>query len=521
MTIPFSSFPATWRLPLYWVELNSQMAGTGTLTLPALLVGQGSSAATATPNVPVPVGDFATSETLFGAGSMLSDMFGTFFQNNTAQEIVCMMVPDPAGAFATCGISVLTPPTQAGTIFLYIAGQLVTIGVGATDSVSTVAANMIVAINAAIGLPCTAALGSSGGGDIDLTCKWKGATGNDITVSDSLLGSLGGQALPVGLTLGYDGTGTYSGGVTPANMGFFAGGTGVPSFSTGIANLGDNLYEYVALPYTDSGSLLTWETEYGFSSTGRWGWMRQLYGGLYSAQRNTYAGLLTFGASRNGPVTTVMDMEPAVPSPCWEVAAAYCAEAALALTNDPARPLQTLELQGVMPAPKAYRFLLTEINVLAENGIAVQHVDDNGLMSILREVTTYQFNAYGAPDEAYTDMTTPATLAKLLRNQRAAITTKFPRYKLADDGTLFAPGSAIVTPSVIKAELVAEYSQDEFNGLVEDTRAFATNLIVERDSTNPDRVNVLYPPNLIGQLRIFAVLAQFRLLGTQQTTVPA
>jgi phage tail sheath gpL-like len=36
-------------------------------------------------------------------------------------------------------------------------------------------------------------------------------------------------------------------------------------------------------------------------------------------------------------------------------------------------------------------------------------------------------------------------------------------------------------------------------------------LIVERDSNDPNRVNVLYPPDLINQLRMFAVLAQFRL----------
>ena len=158
--------------------------------------------------------------------------------------------------------------------------------------------------------------------------------------------------------------------------------------------------------------------------------------------------------------------------------------------------------------------------MLASTGIATQHVDSSGAVAILRETTTYQLNAFGSPDIAYTDMTTLATLSALLRNQRAAITSKFPRYKLADDGTLFGPGQAIVTPSIIKAELVAEYANDEFNGLVEDTAVFAQNLLVERDSRNPDRVNVLYPPNLIGQLRIFAVLAQFRLLSAQQTTAP-
>jgi phage tail sheath gpL-like len=41
--------------------------------------------------------------------------------------------------------------------------------------------------------------------------------------------------------------------------------------------------------------------------------------------------------------------------------------------------------------------------------------------------------------------------------------------------------------------------------------AFKKNLIVERHPNDPNRVNVLYPPDLINQLRIFAVLAQFRL----------
>jgi len=108
-------------------------------------------------------------------------------------------------------------------------------------------------------------------------------------------------------------------------------------------------------------------------------------------------------------------------------------------------------------------------------------------------------------------VTTLATLARLFRNQRQAITSKFPRHKLANDGTRFGPGQAIVTPGIIKAELIAEYRMDEFNGLVEDTRNFKRHLLVERDSNNPNRVNVLYPPDLINQLRIFAVLAQFRL----------
>ena len=187
------------------------------------------------------------------------------------------------------------------------------------------------------------------------------------------------------------------------------------------------------------------------------------------------------------------------------------AKAARGLTNDPARPLQTLALNSILAAPLHERFNRMELNAIAGYGIATQEMGSEGVPMILRETTTYQLNLYGQGDDAYELVTTLATLARLLRNQKQAITSKFPRHKLANDGTRFGPGQAIVTPGIIKAELVAEYRQDEYNGLVEDTKSFKNNLLVERDPNNPNRVNVLYPPDLINQLRVFAVLAQFRL----------
>ncbi|MNT86118.1 Phage tail sheath protein [compost metagenome] len=68
-----------------------------------------------------------------------------------------------------------------------------------------------------------------------------------------------------------------------------------------------------------------------------------------------------------------------------------------------------------------------------------------------------------------------------------------------------------MTPNVIRGELLAEYAAMEDEGLVENAKAFAANLIVERSATDPNRLNVLLPPDLVNQLRVFAVLAQFRL----------
>jgi phage tail sheath gpL-like len=293
--------------------------------------------------------------------------------------------------------------------------------------------------------------------------------------------------------------------------GTLTGGAGVPDFDTAISNMGEQEFEYVAMPYTDSTSLFAWDQEYGFTDSGRWGWMRQHFGHVFSAKRGTYPDLITFGATQNSGVISVMGFEVASPSPAFEWAAAYTAKAQRALVDDPARPLQTLALNKIKCAPLHSRFDFDELNSLASNGIAIQKAGSDNQPMIAREQTLYQLNLYGQSDDAYELVTTLATLAKLLRNQRQVITSQFPRCKLANDGTRFGPGQAIVTPGIVMAALIAQYRIDEFNGLVENVTAFKNNLLVERDVNDPNRLNVLYPPDLINQLRIFAVLAQFRL----------
>jgi phage tail sheath gpL-like len=98
-----------------------------------------------------------------------------------------------------------------------------------------------------------------------------------------------------------------------------------------------------------------------------------------------------------------------------------------------------------------------------------------------------------------------------MRRLQSIITSKYGRHKLANDGTKYGPGDAIVTPSVIRNELIGEYQRMETDGLVENSALFAKYLIVERDANNPNRLNVLFPPDYVNQLRIFALLNQFRL----------
>jgi phage tail sheath gpL-like len=495
--ISFSQIPSDIKVPLYWVEVDPSKAGLPQLGLRALLVGTGLANGDAPLGVPVAVGSQAQADAHWGQGSEISRMFAAFFANNFSNEVWGVGVAEPtAGTAASGTITVTTPPTDAGTIHLYIGGVHIPINIGATDPVDMIATNMAAAINAVFDLPVAAVAATA---TVTLHCLWKGVNGNDITVSTNYYGTIGGEITPPGLKLTLPATGMLTGGV------------GVPDFTSTIAAMGDQPFEYVAMPYTDSTSMLAWDQEYGFTDMGRWGWQRQLFGHIFTAKRGTYSALVTWGDLQNFGTISAMGVEVTSPSPIYEWTAAYTAKAQRALVNDPARPLQTLSLNKIKTAPLQSRFDFVELNGLASNGIAIQKAGSDNQPMIARESTTYQRNLYGQSDDAYELVTTLATLAKLLRNQRQAITSKYARVKLADDGTRFGPGQAIVTPGIIRGELISQYFIDQFNGLVENASAFQKNLLVERDPNDPNRVNVLYPPDLINQLRIFAVLAQFRL----------
>lgn len=498
--ISFNSIPANMQRPLVHIEVDPSKAGTLSLMQSALLIGQKLAAGTAPADQPVAVASLAQAKAAFGEGSMLERMFAAFFANNIGARLFAIPVVEPsAGTAATGKITVTTPSSADGVLSLYIAGQKISVLVLDADTAAQIATKIADAINAVPTLPVTA---DDNTADVDLTCKWKGLTGNDIKISTNYNGQLGGEALPTGLVL---------------TITAMASGAGAPDFAAAIAAMADDQYDYCCAPFTDSTSLGLFNTEYGFSDVGRWGYDRQSYGTVFAARRDTYSNLMTWGASQNSPVISVLSVEPDAPSTIYEIAAAYTARAARALLNDPARPLQSLELLGVLPARRGFRFNNTERNNLALTGLAIMSVSPNAVYVIEREVMLYQKNVYGQGDTAYHDCTTLHTLALILRRLKQAITSKWPRHKLANDGTRFGPGNAILTPKIVKAELVAQYRTLEYEGIVENVDAFKENTLVQRNEQDPTRLDILYAPDLVNGARIFAVLAQFRL---QYSTVP-
>jgi phage tail sheath gpL-like len=489
MAISFDAIPSTIRTPFVAIEFdNTAAAGNRPSLQPykGLLIGQRLSAGSVSAGVPTRISSKKAAETAFGAGSMLAAMADAWFQNNTFSELWAVALDDDgAGVAATATVTVTGTATAAGTLNLYIGGQKVKVGVASGDTPSTVASAIVTAISADSSLPVSA---SAVAGVVTLTAKHKGEVMNEL---DLRLNYFSGEELPAGVSVA---------------LVAFSGGTTNPDVADMFAAIGDEQFNVIALPYLDAGNIATFQAE----METRFGPLKQIEGLGVSAKNASASSLQAFGDGLNTPHLSVMGCYK-VPTAPYKVAASLAAVVTYYGNIDPARPFQTLPLKGVLAPAIEDRFTQSERNSLLFDGVSTHVVSSDGVVRIERLITTYQETVAGAADDSYLDVETMLTLGYLRHDLRTYLVSKYPRHKLASDGIRVAPGQAIVTPKLIKAELLSKFRQWEELGLVENFDQFKRDVIVERNAADPNRLDVLLPPDLINQLRVSAIKVQFRL----------
>ena len=325
-------------------------------------------------------------------------------------------------------------------------------------------------------------------GTVTLWAKNAGAAANEYDVR---VNYNDGEALPDGVAL---------------SITDMASGATNPTLTTLVAALGDSQFHILVHPYTDATSLTAIENEL----SDRFGPERMIDGVAFTAKDDSYANCSTLGDSRNSQHSCILRTNDS-PTPPLEYAAHVAAVVAKAGAADPARPFQTLALDYVRPPAEADRDTLAERNLLLYDGISTTNVGPGEQVQIERLITTYKENAAGSPDTAYLDVNTMLTLMYLRYSFRAWIGGKFPRHKLANDGTRVGSGQAVVTPKTMKGECIAWFRAMEERGLVENFDQFKTDLVVARNVSDPNRLDILLPPDLINQLVVTAANIQFRL----------
>lgn len=490
MAIGFDTIPGpgSLRKPGAYTEIDNSQAVRGPqfITYRRLLLGQKLVGGTAVAEELVRVTSGAQADSLFGAGSMLAGMVRAALAQDSYTELQCLpLVDNPAGVSATGTLTFTGPATASGTIKLLIAGRAVDVGVTSGDAASDIATAAAAAITAASDMPVTA---SASLAVVTLTARHKGEAGNSL---DLRANYYDGQALPAGVTLA----------VVAMN-----GGTGNPALGTAFAAIGDEWFHTWGFAYSDSASLAALKTELA----DRFAWDREIEAHAFVAARGTQGSLGTLGDSHNSQHLTIV-MANDEPMPVYEKAAETMGIAAYYTAIDPARPVQNLPYKWCLPPAAKDRFTNEERNLLLFDGIATSKVDAGGVMQIERLITTYKTNTAGASDISYLDSETLFTLMFIRHDWRDYILRKYPRHKLANDGTRYGIGQPVVTPVVMKAEALAKFREWEEIGLVENIDDFKANLIAERNISDPNRLDVLLPPDLVNQLRIVANKIQFRL----------
>lgn len=490
MSIAFNEVPSNLRVPFLYAEFDNSAAQQGPNQQPyrVLMFGPklvAGSAAEGTVNlISSGAGEV---DALFGQGSLLSAMAKSFREANTFNELYCVPMDDTGPSVAAAGsYEFLTPATASGVFSAYIAGRRYAFAVAAADTEATMATALIAAVTADADALVTAAVNGGNADLVDFTAKNKGLQGSDIDIR-----------------LNYQSDDVTPAGVTGTIVGM-AAGAGQPDLATTIAGLPDTQYILWVSPWVDSGNRVLIETEL----SDRFGPIRQNDGYCQYYKTDTLSNLVTFGDGLNSQFTVVH--RAGGPEHGASQISRKAGIIARAGEIDPARPFQTLTVTGMLAEDESEQLPSEDRNTLLFNGIATDKVI-SGVVKIERVITTYQTNDAGAADVSYLDLNTLLTNSFLRYDWRNYILGKYPRHKLANDGTRFSEGQPIMTPGLGKAEAIKKFREWELDGLVEGADQFKEQLIVERNTSDKNRLDFLLPPDLVNQLRVIGTQFKFLL----------
>ncbi len=484
--ITFNTIPIDVRTPGQYVEIDNSKAvrGLPALNRRMLFIGNKLVAGSAAQATLQRINSASEAAGLFGRGSVLHEMLIAARNANKESDIWAIGLDDSGGGVAaTFTVTLTGPATGAGTLNAYVNGRLTQVAVASGDAAATIATALAAAITAYADGPVTAAAVAA---VVTCTARHKGVFGNDIDIRVNYQLD---ERLPAGVTAV----------VAPGVV-----GTGNPDVATALAALSQEAFYTIVTPYSDITNIGKLETELA----ARWGGMDMRTGHLFGALRGTQGALAALGAARNSTHSTFIGVKSA-PQPAYVWAATFAAVCEFNGAIDPARPFQTLALPNLLPPANADRFTRQERDLLLRDGISTFTVDQGGNVLIERVVTTYQVNAYGIDDVSYLDLETKWTVDYMRFAFRARIALRFPRHKLADDGTNFAPGQAIATPNIIKSELLDVARQLELAGVLENFSQFKNDLVVVRSLVDRNRVNCILPPDVVNQFRVFGASVQF------------
>jgi len=463
MSIAFDQIPSSIRKPGKYFEFNTKLA---VRTLPQnrqtlLLIGQRLTTGKVAEKIPVDVYSDTDAADYFGAGSILHLMAKAAVKANPYVAMTAIALNDAGGGVAAAGsVTITGAATATGVLTLWIGYQKVEIAVTKDETADAVSVALNAAINAAIGLPVTSVHTT---GVATLTARNKGTAGNGITLAVEVTNFC----------------------VATTIVAMTSGATD-PSISDALNAIFSTPYNIFAAPWIDTTSLGLLKTYLDSVSNA----IEQKPGvGVYG-----YIGAIgactTLSGTLNSGRLCCAYLRGTRSMPC-ELAAAFASM--LAFEEDPARPLNTLELKYIHAPAIPDRLSRTEQETCLYNGVTPLEVGPDGVPQIVRAITTYTVDAAAVADISMLDVTTIRTLDYVRKACRERIALRFPREKLNDR-----------TVKSVRSELVDVLKRLEELEIVENVDANIEGLLVERNGQDPNRLDAKIPTDVVNGLHVFA-----------------
>lgn len=459
--VSFDKIQTSTRKPGVYVEWNTKLAvrNLPTNKQRVLLIAQHSNPKAGKLTALANIYSAADVAAAYGAGSQAHLMALAAIKAYAYADLSLITVADnEAGVAATGNITITGTAATQGVLRVNIGNaDTLTVGVASRASAATVAAAVKAAIDAETSLPVTA---TASEGSVTLTAKNKGTHGNHIRIRASNTAE--------GITVAVR---PMSGGDADADIG--------PALNAVVAE-GHHL---IAVGCTDEANLLKLRTHLdtvGAPEEKRWA--LGIYGQTGAlAQTTTQAGRLNSGYLYSAWYRKTPSL------PC-ELAAAFAA--VVASEEDPARPLNTLKLNGIGVCDSADKTMRTEQENALYNGVTpIETSPDGTSAQIVRAISTYTKTANGTADESLLDMTTVRTLIYVSGACADRIALRFPRDKMT--------GRTIAR---VRSELIDVLMKCEELEIVEDVENNLANLIVERDAQNTGMLNCRVPSDVVNGL---------------------
>lgn len=460
--ISFDTIPSSIRVPGQYIEFNTRNAVQGlpqnpqSILLLAPMLSSGIQAAL----TPVQLFSDAEAGDLFGRGSWAQLMVKQAFSNNAYLDLTVIGLPDHSAGVAATGSVVLSGTAQtAAAVEISIGGVNISVAVTSGQTAAQTVQKWVAAINAAA-LPVTASTTATQ--TLTLTAKNKGEIGNEISLSVDTANS--------GLS---------------AQINAMSNGARNADVQAALDKVAGKHYHIIVSPFADDANSKALSNHLTQVSNA----IEQRGAIGVTAWRGTMATGAAFTAKLNNARITCAWYKGAIESNAL-IAAGY--SAVLAFEEDPAKPLNTLEIKGLSVTSDENTPLFNEANNALYNGLTPLTVVANKVQ-IMRAVSTYTKSASNVDDPSLLDITTIRTLDYVRRAVKERIALRFPRDKLSDR----------LLPK-IRSEILDVLLKMEQAEIIENAEANKAKLLVSRSLQDPNRVNAVIPADVVNGLHVFA-----------------